>query len=188
MSNVLNPRGILRTVLLTAAWCALWREISAANILAGVTVAIIVQLLAPTGSGRSLGPLGAIAQIHWLVLKDLAVSTVNVTRHILTRTNSANESIIAVQLPPVSHGHLLFLVLAVTLTPGTAVVETKPALNKVYLHLLDHRQADATRAHVLELAELACRAFPFDGSQSGGHRSGTPGAASATASANRSVN
>ena len=56
--------------------------------------------------------------------------------------------------------HLLLLFVAITVTPGTAVVAAEADGSVLYLHVLDvDRRADV-EAHTRGLAELACAALP----------------------------
>jgi multisubunit Na+/H+ antiporter MnhE subunit len=68
--------------------------------------------------------------------------------------------VIAVTLPAEARRHLLLLVVAVTVTPGTAVVDTDPDSGTLYLHLLNSAEREATELHVRRIADLACRALP----------------------------
>ena len=65
-------------------------------------------------------------------------------------------------MPAGTRAHLLLLIVAVTVTPGTAVVDADPDTGRLYLHLLHLDRAEGTVEHVLELAELACRALPMN--------------------------
>ncbi|MEL6985989.1 MAG: Na+/H+ antiporter subunit E, partial [Actinomycetota bacterium] len=152
---------------LTFAWCALWGEVSVANILSGIAVScglVYLGVRNSTGmdgvtSGRvRLRPLASLAA---LVAWDLAKSTVEVAKEVLTPDDaSINEAIIAVDLPPEAEHHLLLMVVAITVTPGTAVIDTDLERRKLYLHILHYDGRDAIEAHVSRLAELAFAAFP----------------------------
>jgi multicomponent Na+:H+ antiporter subunit E len=87
---------------------------------------------------------------------------VSVAWEILTPTDYTDEAIIAVDTQVESRSHLLMLVVAITVTPGTAVVDTDADTGRLYLHLLHAEKADAIVAHVQRLADLACRALPVD--------------------------
>jgi multicomponent Na+:H+ antiporter subunit E len=159
-ASTLTVRRLVTIVALTAAWCALWQRISIANLAAGATVAIAATSL--NIGTRGIGTIKArpLAKLIGLVLVDLVVSTIDVAKEILTPTDYTNESIIAVDLPTSSRDHLLLLVVAITLTPGTAVVDTDPHTGTLYLHLLHNPQADTVKTHVHKLATLATQALP----------------------------
>ena len=156
------PRRLLTLALLVAAWCALWGAVSVANVLAGFVVALTVTLIAGIQPGHGSVRLVPMAQFVWLVAIDLVVSTVNVAWEILTPTDHSEEAIIAVDTSIESRAHLLGLVVAITVTPGTAVVDSDIDTGRLYLHLLHADKADDITAHVQRLADLACRALPVD--------------------------
>ncbi|MEM9463894.1 MAG: Na+/H+ antiporter subunit E [Actinomycetota bacterium] len=164
MNRTFGPfsrRRVLTVAMLTLAWCALWGSITVANLVSGAVVGFLVsvRLVATDGTGG----VRFIPLLHFgaLVAIDLAQSTVSVAREILTPTDYTEEGIVAVDVPRNTRAHLLLMIVAVTVTPGTAVVDADPDTGRLYLHLLHLDRADATVAHVLELAELACRALPM---------------------------
>jgi multicomponent Na+:H+ antiporter subunit E len=161
----LGVRRLLVVGLLTLAWCALWGRISIANVLSGLVLAVTITAVGVatdyTGGVRFV-PLLRFAAMAGI---DLVRSTVNVAIEILTPTDYTEESIIAVELPREARHHLLLLIVAVTVTPGTAVVDADPDTGTLYLHLLHHERRDETASHVRELADLACQAFPMRSGQ-----------------------
>ncbi len=96
----------------------------------------------------------------WLVAVDLVVSTVQVAWEILTPTDYTDEAIIAVDTTIESRSHFLMLVVAITVTPGTAVIDSDGDTGRLYLHVLHAEKAPEIEKHVRQLAELACRALP----------------------------
>lgn len=153
-------RRLVTMASLVFAWCALWGEVSVANLASGVLLAAAVSFpsIATPGVGRvRLWPL---LQFGALVAKDLVVSTAQLAWDIVTPTDHSDEAIIAVAVPSEARAHLLLLVTAITVTPGTAVVDADPDTGTLYLHLLYSSQSDEVTAHVNQLAELASRALP----------------------------
>jgi multicomponent Na+:H+ antiporter subunit E len=157
---LLTPRRLLTLALLVAAWCALWGAVSVANIASGTLVAVVATLFA--GVDRNAGGLRIVPLLHflWLVFADLVVSTVQVAWEILTPTDHTDEAIIAVDPQIGSRSHFLMLVVAITVTPGTAVIDTDADTGRLYLHLLHADKAPEIEQHVRQLAALACRALP----------------------------
>jgi multicomponent Na+:H+ antiporter subunit E len=160
LRELLMPRRLLTLALLVGAWCALWGDVSIANVLAGSVVAITVTLAAGVESGQGRLHLFPLVQFCWLVAVDLIVSTVSVAWEILTPTDYTDEAIIAVDTEVESRAHLLMLVVAITVTPGTAVVDSDADTGRLYLHLLHADKADGIVEHVQRLAALSCRALP----------------------------
>lgn len=160
MKRLLTGRGAAMILALTAVWCALWQTISFANIAGGIVLSTIVLasgLGTPTTGAIRLGPM---VHLLWVVFVDLVTSTIDVAKEILTPTDYTDEAIIAVEIPSEGRNHFLLLTIAVTLTPGTAVVDADPDTGTLYLHLLHVERRDAVVEHVMQLTDLACRALP----------------------------
>ena len=157
-----TPRRLLAVALLVTAWCALWGSVSVANIASGTLVAVAATLFA--GTDRNADGLRIVPLLHflWLVVGDLVVSTVQVAWEILTPTDYTDEAIIAVDTNLESRAHFLMLVVAITVTPGTAVIDTDADTGRLYLHLLHAEKAQEIQQHVRQLADLACRALPVN--------------------------
>ncbi len=160
MSVLNSPRRILTFVGLVAAWCALWRDVTAANVLSGMVLNWAILWLGFGNGARGGVRLVPLSKLVALVARDLAASTVSVAREVLTPTDYTDEGVIACETPEGGTRHLLLLVVAITLTPGTAVVDADPDTGTLYLHLLHADRTDETVAHVQRLATLACEAFP----------------------------
>lgn len=154
-------RHVLTGMLLVAAWCALWGSFSIANLASGTAIAALV-LGAGIGSecrgGVRMVPL---MRLGALVFVDLVRSTASVASSVVAREDRVDEAIIAVELPVAARRHLLLMVCAVTVTPGTAVVDADPDDGTLYLHVLHADQIDEVRRHVEQLAELADQALPY---------------------------
>jgi len=156
----LTFRRAVSVTALTAAWCALWGSPSAANILSGVLVSVVAVTLGMPArrGGIRMVPL---LQLIWLVAVDLVVSTAVVVREVLTPTDFTDEAIIAIPIPPAGRVHLFLSYVAITITPGTAVVAAEADASVVYLHVLHADRRDEVEAHVLQLFDLAERALPL---------------------------
>ena len=161
-SGLFSVRRLLTMTLLVVAWCALWGEISMANVLSGALVAVAATMFA--GVDRASGGVRLVPLVHfvWLVAVDLVVSTVQVAWEILTPTDYTDEAIIAVDTRIDARSHFLMLVVAITVTPGTAVVDADVDTGRFYLHVLHAEKAPEIERHVQRLAELACRALPVE--------------------------
>lgn len=156
----LSLRRVVMMAALVATWCVLWGDISAANVLSG---ALLAAALTTPGLGGALSgsirpvPLVLLA---WIVLVDLVKSTVGVAMEILTPGDRTSESIVAVTVPPEARRHMLFFTAAITLTPGTVVVDVDVDAGTLYVHLLHDTDVAANQADIQRLAELTCAAFP----------------------------
>lgn len=160
MSRESAGRRLVAVALTVAVWCALWGEISAANVLSGALLAAALQVLGFAAPGRSGIRFGPLTRLAGIVAADLVVATAEVAREVLTPTDYTAEGIIAVRVPAGARRHLLLLVVAITVTPGTAVIDADPDDGTLYLHLLHVDRRDDVTEHVRRLADLACQAFP----------------------------
>jgi len=150
---------------LTTAWCALWGSLHPGAILSGLVLSIAIEMLevGPPGVGRiRLVPLlKLVAIVSW----DLVISTVGVAKEVLTPGDTTDEGIIAVDLGAAARDHFLLITIAVTVTPGTAVVDVDPDTGTVYLHLLFMDEAEETVAALRDLVRLAELALPVGSPQ-----------------------
>lgn len=161
MKPQIRIRHVLTGVLLVAAWCALWGSFSIANLASGAVIAAIVLGAGIGGECRGGVRLVPLLRLGGIVFVDLVRSTVSVASSVLSPEDRVDEAIIAVELPAAARRHLLLMVCAVTLTPGTAVVDADPDNGTLYLHVLHADQVDEIRRHVEQVAELADEALPF---------------------------
>ena len=155
MSFTPNLRMLGMTVAVVLAWMSLWRDISWANLVSGIAIAavlLLTGLLRPSPMPLRIVPF---ANFIFLVIGDLLKSTWAVVYEVLTPTDYTEEGIIAVDVPAGSCDSFLLLTVAITITPGTAVVDVDREKEILYLHLLHLDGRDEVEAHVLELAELA---------------------------------
>ena len=157
-----TPRRLLAVVALVAAWCAIWQRVSLANVASGLIVAVVALSFSPPPAGSGTIRPAPLLRFFWLVGVDLVRSTITVAREILTPTDHTEEAIIRVDTPVDTRSHLLLLVVAITVTPGTAVVDTDPDSGRLYLHVLHAEQIPEIVAHVERIADLACRALPIE--------------------------
>lgn len=160
MSLTITVRKVSLIIALTLAWCGLWRTFSFANVLSGLVISAAVVMSGVSTPGTGAIRVVPLLKLGWLVFVDLVSSTKEVATEILTPTDYTDEGVIAVELDAECGDHLLLLAVAITLTPGTAVVEVDPNNTTLYLHLLHIDQRDETVAHVHHLARLACEALP----------------------------
>lgn len=153
-------RRLLTIAVLTAAWCALWGDVSIANVVSGAFVATAGVVIAGSPTTRGTVGVGALVRFSALVAADLAASTWHVAREVVTPTDRTDEMIVEVAVPTQTRTHLVMLIIAVTVTPGTAVIDLDRERGVLVLHVLHRERVAATSAHVGQLAALACRAFP----------------------------
>lgn len=154
----LTLRRAFVVALLVAAWCALWGSLSVANVASGLLIGSAASFAGgPATGGVRLKPL---IRLLWVVLVDLVESTGVVVREVLTPTDYTDEAIIAVPIDVEARRHLLFLYIAITVTPGTAVVAADGDATVLYLHVLHVDRRSLVIEHVDLLVSLVTAALP----------------------------
>lgn len=154
---------IVLGVWLVAVWVALWRDVSAANIVSGILVSAGVIWLFPperrtTLHVRPLALARFVLAVGWSIVR----ANVVVAWEVVTPSNRINEAVVAVELAS-SHPVVITLVShAIGLAPGTMVIdvdkgeEGDPSL--LFVHVLHLREIDDVRREVLDLERLALAA------------------------------
>jgi len=148
---------------LTLVWVMLWGTFSVANVLTGVVLALAVTALLPLPTVRLSGRLHVGAAI--LFALTFAVALVRASTQVavlaLRPGDSPRSSIVAVRLRSGSELHLAMTAQAISLTPGSLVVELDPRRSIIYAHVLDapdDRAVAAFRAYVRGLEAGIIRA------------------------------
>lgn len=157
-----GPRRLVTLILLVVVWCGLWGSFTIANIAAGIAVGVVALIAGLGGTGRGGIRPWPLLKFSALVGVDMVTSTLAVMREVLTPTDYTEEAIIGVDLPAGAEQHLLLLYVAITVTPGTAVVAADVDGTRVYLHVLHVDKRAQIEEHVIEIAELAVQALPDD--------------------------
>jgi multicomponent Na+:H+ antiporter subunit E len=141
---------------LIIVWILLWGNVSAANILSGVVVALLITLLLPLpvvpveGRLRPLPLVKLIATVGWyLVLSSLQVAWLAIKpgpppKSAVLRTPFAVKSDLVLALG----------VNAINLTPGTLVLEIDRDRRVLYVHVLDVGSSRAVNRFYHEIAVL----------------------------------
>lgn len=149
-------------VWLVALWQLLWRDVSVANTISGLVVALLVSAVplplprvAPGHTVRPLALLAFLGHFAWLVV----VSNLTVAREVVTRRDNIRSGIVAV--PLASRSPLVTTVLAdaVTLTPGTLSLEVSPDDSVLFVHVLHVREVEGVRRDIERLQRLVLRAI-----------------------------
>ncbi|MFD6564799.1 Na+/H+ antiporter subunit E [Micromonospora profundi] len=140
---------------LVVVWCLLWGEISWANVVGGLLVGGAVLLffpLPPVTFGGRLRPWALLVFVGKFVV-ELVVASIHVARIAVQPGYRPRGAIIAVQLRVPTDLNIALTAEAVTLVPGTLVLEVDRAAATLYLHVLDtHDPSDLELARERTLA------------------------------------
>jgi multicomponent Na+:H+ antiporter subunit E len=153
-----------RIIWLTLVWVLLWGTFTVQTIIGGVVVALVVTLLFPMPPATdplSVRPLRVLGLVGFLIY-DLVVSTFGVSWQILRYGPRARGTILEVPLHSSSDRVATVLANAVTLSPGTAVLQFAPAQGVWYAYSLGPRDpagVERTRRQVLDMQRRVLAAF-----------------------------
>lgn len=158
-------RRVWHTAFLVALWVGLWGELSVGNAVAGLLVALVIQVaspLPPDPSGpthvRPVAALRFVATFAWQLL----LSNLQIAREVVRRDQRRTSGVVAVPMRGLSERLVTLVANAYTLTPGSITIEVRPDPATVYVHLLRLDDAETARRQLLHLEYLAVRAFGTD--------------------------
>lgn len=151
---------------LVLVWMALWESLSFANLASGLAVGGVLVLAFPIrsrapGTGR-FRPVATVRFLGYFVWKLLEANAI-VGWEVITPSNaSVREGIVAVPISGASDTVVAILCNAISLTPGTLILEAERNPTVLYIHVLHLDTADEARAEVLRLELYVLRAFGTD--------------------------
>jgi len=150
---------------LTAVWVGLWGSVTAANVLGGVAVAVVLVGALPLEEHRGSGLVRPAAAARFVAAfaRDLVRATVQVAVLVVHPRRELRQAVVAVPVPGASDALLTLLANAISLTPGTLTLEVDRPRSTLYVHAIDVGTGpDAVqrlRAEVLATARRAVLAF-----------------------------
>jgi multicomponent Na+:H+ antiporter subunit E len=149
---------------LVVLWLFLWDQVSVLSIVTGLILALVVTrvfYLPPVELSGRVNPLGLVVFIgHFLF--DLVRASFQVAWLAVDPRRVPTSSIVAVQLSTKSDLSLTLTALAVSLVPGSLVVEADRQDDILYLHVLDTETAadvEKARTGVLAVEDRIVRAI-----------------------------
>lgn len=147
--------------VLAAVWVALWEQLTPANVVSGILVALAVTVLFPIGhqpgSSARVRPLAALRLLGYFLWK-LTEANAVVAWEVLTPTNRVNEGIVAIPVRGVSGGITTIVANVISLTPGTLTIDVDDDPCVLYVHVLHLGDPEEVRREVLHLEALVIRA------------------------------
>jgi multicomponent Na+:H+ antiporter subunit E len=141
-------------------WLALWSDVSMANLLSGALVAGGVVLAFDTWQrGQpAFRPVRVLGFVGHFLYK-LVEANVVVARTVISPRDRIHTGIVAVPVQGLPDAVVTLIADAISLTPGTLVLEVRRNPTVLFVHCLDLRDVEAVRAEVRRLEVLAIRAF-----------------------------
>lgn len=153
----------VRLCWLVGLWVALWGDVSVANILGGLVVALAVIILfrsEPTGESGEIAfrPLKAAKFAAYFAYK-LVESSIVVAVLIVNWRRQTCSGIVAVPLKGCSDTIVTLIAAAISLTPGTLTLDVRRDPLTLYVHVLHITDVEEVHREVRRLEVLAVEAF-----------------------------
>lgn len=151
---------VVRVAVLVAIWLALWGQVTPANLVSGVLVAVVV-VAAFDRERRGRVVVRPIAATRFALhfAWRLVVSGVVVARTVIAPADRVRTGVVAVPLVGCSDAVVTLVADAVSLTPGTLTIEVRREPPTLFVHALDVKEVEHVQAEVRRLEVLAVRAF-----------------------------
>ncbi|MBX9246528.1 Na+/H+ antiporter subunit E [Actinotalea ferrariae] len=158
---------LLAVVWLTSVWVLLWGDLSVANVLAGLAIAVLAvrSLRMPKVDFHGRIHVLSLLFLMYRFAVDLVVASTQVALLALNPRRRAQSAVLAVQLRSHSDLYLTLTAQLCSLVPNSVVVEAHRISGMLYVHVLDVGLAggvDAARQHVLDTEARILRALASD--------------------------
>jgi multicomponent Na+:H+ antiporter subunit E len=159
-----RPRPWVGIAGLTAIWTLLWGQLSPGNIVGGLVVALVLVAsfpLPPVELTARLHPLAALRFVGYFLAR-VVVASVGVAALALRPRLRLRNAEVVVVLRVRTQLHLALLGLAVSLIPGSIVLDARLSPPRLRLHVLnapDDASVEDARARVAALEERLLRAI-----------------------------
>lgn len=155
MNRIAGGAGIV------VVWVLLFGEVTAANVLGGIAVAVAVMLLFPRRGPRTphrLAPWGVVVLLADLVVQ-LVVSSCRVALAVIRPTPARLQTeVVRVSLSTDSELVGTLVADLITLTPGTLTLDVRHQPERLIVHALGDSDPTEVRASVHALEDRVLRA------------------------------
>ena len=149
---------------LTLVWVGLWGSVTAANVLGGLLLAVVLLAVLRLGPADARAVVAPLALLRFVVrfFVDLVVSSLQVVRLVLRPRTDLRQGVVSVRVPDASDLLLTLLADAISLTPGTLTIDVDRSTSTLYVHSLDTGEGpeavDRLRQGLQDQATAAVRA------------------------------
>ncbi|WFE19384.1 Na+/H+ antiporter subunit E [Solwaraspora sp. WMMD937] len=154
---------IVAVAALVVLWNLFYGRFSVGNLLGGTVVALVVVTVFPLPPVAFEGRIRPLAVLRFLArfVVDLFTASAQVAWTAVRFGHTPRSAVIAVRLRVRTDLNLTLTAEALSLIPGSLIVEADPASGTLYVHVLDvvdHRDVERARRKVLALEERIVRA------------------------------
>jgi multicomponent Na+:H+ antiporter subunit E len=139
-----------RTLFLAVVWCALTRELSLANLLLGLGLGAVAELL-PGGRGRrrfrlTLAPQWIGLGLYFVL--ELTLASLRVLRDVAGPPGRIRSVALAIPLEAASEEEAVLLSNLVTMTPGTLALDVSQDLRTLHVHVMTSGDPEEVRRNI----------------------------------------
>lgn len=138
-------RGLLWVLLLAAAWAALNGTIGSTQLTAGLALGLGVLIFLGGGGTDYLRKAKGLAVFAGYFAYELVRANLRVARDVLSPRPPIAPGVVGVPLDLEGDGKIAFLSMAMTLTPGTLVLDVSEDRSTLYVHGMWVEDAEAFR-------------------------------------------
>jgi multicomponent Na+:H+ antiporter subunit E len=152
-------------VWLTLVWVGLWGSATAANVLGGLAVAVVLLASLPLTEVDEPEHVRPVALLRFLAgfAVDLVRASLQVALLVVRPRLQLRQAVLAVPVGGASDRLLTVLANAISLTPGTLTLEVDRSRSTLYVHVLDvgpgAGAVERVRADILRVERLAVEAL-----------------------------
>ena len=141
---------------LTMVWVMLWGNLSAANALSGLAVALLITVLLPLPKVAVQGRLHLLSLLRLVLMVCwyLALSSAQVAWLAVRPGPPPRSAVLRAHLTVKSDLVLALLVHALNLIPGTVVLEIDGDSRLIYVHVLDVGSTESVARFHREVAQM----------------------------------
>jgi multicomponent Na+:H+ antiporter subunit E len=158
-------RPLVRVALLSALWLLAWGQISVANVISGVAVAVALLVAFPPSPSRSapvrISVRGAMRLAGYVAVQ-LVTSNIVMTREVLRQHSTIQPGVLAHRLRYASEHVVTVMTSVIALSPGTMTVDVDRGSSTIYVHFLFLHDISSARAALDRLEWLASRSIVAD--------------------------
>lgn len=149
-------KAVIYAIGVVVVWVLAWGSLSAANVLSGVAVAVVVYLVIPERrslSGRVKFRPVPLARLAWFYVVTAVRSNLHVARLSFSR-RWPPAGVVAVEIPVLSDLELTLVTNITALSPGSIAVDMRRDTSELLVHFIDVSDEEALRAQVRRLVAL----------------------------------
>lgn len=149
-------------VLMLVVWLLLWGSVTAANIVSGLVVVVVLFAVFP--SRRAVAPNRrprpiAVVRLGVYVAYEMVVSNVVLARQLMSRDTRLVARVVDVEMATTSEPLLTLITLFTALTPGTMTVAVTVSPPVITLHTLVVQDRARIKDDLWRLERLSVHAF-----------------------------